>query len=153
MFCSKFNHFHRKPGFSMFLVKNWTKCVQILHFVIFYEKYQLYRKTFGNKVKEHKKCKILVGFRGLYLNWFKSYGPKQASDGAPWSQNWPVVAKNGNFEDTHQNLAFFMLFHFVPKSFSVKLILFIKMTKCNIWTLFVQFLKKTLKKAVFCGNG
>ena len=56
IFRSKIDHFRINWVFSTFSVKNWTKWVQILHFAIFYEKYQLYRKTFGHKVKEHKKC-------------------------------------------------------------------------------------------------
>ena len=79
--------------------------------------------------------------------------PKIGLRWGPWSQNWPIAAKIGNFEDTHQNLAFFMLFHFVPKSFSVKLILFIKNDKMQYLDPFRPIFEKTLKKAVFCGNG
>ena len=43
---------------------------------------------FVHKVKEHEKW---VGDRGLYLNWFKSYCPKEALDGCCGAQIWAKI--------------------------------------------------------------
>ena len=57
MIFREYKIFFRSDVSQNFLAYNtWSKMDQILHFVIFYETYQFTGKTFGRKVKEHKKC-------------------------------------------------------------------------------------------------
>ena len=87
----------------------------------------------------------------LFLPLRANFGPNFGSRGPVRGLFWAITFEPIEIQTskTHQNLAFFMLFHFVPKSFSVKLILFIKNDKMQYLDPFRPIFEKNVEKSSF----